>query len=32
MAEHNIWEKEEDLVNVRELVDEFKGRLNAKVR
>ena len=32
MAEHNIWEMEEDLVNVRELVDEFKGRLNAKVR
>jgi len=32
MAEHDIWEKEEDLVNARELVDEFKGRLNAKVR
>ena len=32
IAEHNTWEKEEDLVNARELVDEFKGRLNAEVR
>ena len=32
IAEHNTWEKEEDLVNARELVDEFKGRLNVEVR
>ena len=32
MAEHNIWEKEEDLANTKELVDEFEGRLEAKVR
>ena len=32
MAEHNIWEKEEDLANTKELVDEFEGRLNTKVR
>ena len=32
MAEHDTWEKEKDLVNARELVDEFKGRLDAEVR
>ena len=32
MAEHDTWEKEKDLVNARELVDEFKGRLNVEVR
>ena len=32
MAENNTWEKEEDLENAKELVDEFKGRLNAEVR
>ena len=32
MAEHDTWEKEEDLVNARELVDEFKIRLNMEVR
>ena len=32
MAENNTWEKEEDLENVRELVDEFKGRISAEVR
>ena len=31
-AEHDIWEKEKDLVNAKELVDEFKERLNAEVR
>jgi len=31
-AEYNTWEKEKDLVNARELVDEFKGRLNVEVR
>ena len=32
MAENNIWEKEEDLENTKELVDEFEERLGAKVR
>ena len=32
MAEHDTWEKEKDLVNARELVDEFEGRLDAEVR
>jgi len=32
IAESDIWEKKEDLENAKELVDEFKGRLGAKVR
>ena len=32
MVEHDTWEKKEDLVNARELVDEFEGRLNVEVR
>jgi len=32
MAENDTWEKEEDLENAKELVDEFEGRLNAEVR
>ena len=32
MAEDDIWEKEENLKNAKELVDEFKGRLNIEVR
>jgi len=32
MAEHDTWENEEDLVNAKELVGEFEGRLNAEVR
>ena len=31
MAESDIWEKEKDLKNARELVNEFKGRLEAEV-
>jgi len=31
-AENDTWEKEEDLENVRELVDEFEGRISAEVR
>ena len=32
MVENDIWEKEKDLENVKELVNEFKKRMNAKVR
>jgi len=32
MAEHNIWEKKEDLGNARKALEEFKGRMNAEVR
>ena len=31
-VEHNTWEKEEDLVNAREAVDEFEGRISIEVR
>ena len=32
MAEHNIWERKEDLGNAREVLEEFKGRMNVEVR
>jgi len=32
MAENNTWEKEEDLENAKELVNEFEERLRAEVR
>ena len=32
MVEHNTWEKEEDLVNAREAVDEFEGKISTEVR
>ena len=32
MAENDTWEKGEDLENAKELVEEFKERLNAEVR
>ena len=31
-VEHNTWEKEEDLVNAREAVDEFKEKISTEVR
>ena len=31
-AENNMWEKEKDLGNAKELVENFKGRLEAEVR
>jgi len=31
MAKNNTWEKEEDLENARELVDEFEERISAEV-
>jgi len=31
-AEHDIWEKKEDLGNAREVLKEFEGRMNAEVR
>jgi len=32
VAEHDSWEKQKDLENTKELVTEFEGRMNAKVR
>ena len=32
IAENDIWEKEEDLENARELVDKFEERMSAEVR
>jgi len=32
MAEHDIWERREDLENARKVLEEFKGRMNAEVR
>ena len=32
IVESDTWEKEEDLRNAKELVDDFKGRMGAKVR
>ena len=31
-AESDIWERKEDLKHAKELVNEFKGRMNAEVR
>ena len=31
-VEHNTWERKEDLGNAREAVEEFEGRMSAKVR
>ena len=31
-AEHDIWEREEDLKNARKAVEKFEGRISAKVR
>ena len=30
--EHDTWEKEEDLGNAREVVEEFEGRMSAEIR
>ena len=32
MVENDTWEKGKDLENVKELVEEFKERLNVEVR
>jgi len=32
MAEHDTWERKEDLENVREVLEKFEGRMNAEVR
>jgi len=32
MVEHDTWERKEDLGNAREVLEEFKGRMNAEVR
>jgi len=31
-AEHDTWERKEDLENAKEVLEEFKGRMNAEVR
>ena len=32
MVEHDTWKRREDLGNAKEVLKEFKGRVNAKVR
>jgi len=32
MVEHDIWEREEDLENTKEVVAEFGRRMNTEVR
>jgi len=32
MAEHDIWERREDLGNTREVLEEFEGRMNTELR
>jgi len=32
IVEHNTWKREEDLEDTKEVVAEFKERMNAKVR
>jgi len=32
MAESDTWERKEDLENTREALEEFEGRMNAKIR
>jgi len=32
MAESDTWEREEDLENTKEMVDEFEKRLSTEVR
>ena len=32
MVEHNIWEREKNLGNVKEVVAKFEGRMNAEIR
>ena len=31
IAENNMWEKEEDLENVKEIVAEFESRIDIKI-
>ena len=31
-VEHNTWERKEDLGNAKEVLEEFKGRMNVEVR
>ena len=31
-AEHETWERREDLRNAKEALEEFEGRMNAEVR
>jgi len=31
-AEHNTWERKEDLENARKALEEFEGRMNTEIR
>ena len=32
IAEHDTWERKEDLENAKEVLEEFKERIDAKIR
>ena len=32
IVEHNTWERREDLGNMKEVLEEFEGRIDAEVR
>ena len=32
MAEHDTWERKEDLGNIREALEEFERRMNTEIR
>ena len=32
MAEHDTWEKKEDLGNTKEVLEKFEGKINTEVR
>jgi len=32
MVEHDIWERKEDLGNIREVLEKFNGKMNTEVR
>ena len=32
MAEHDTWERREDLGNAKEVLEEFEGRIDTEVR
>ena len=32
MVEHDIWERKEDLGNIREVLEKFDGKMNTEVK